>query len=180
MDISIVLRLEVHGYNTQHAKGLLGKKFYQLSSINYSKIIISCAAKLLVAFILNIVTSSFSTFIPSSFFLHFFSPSLLLIPCLHQSIRCLSVCLSVCSSISVCLSVFLSVCRFVCLSVCLYVCPSVYLCVCICLSVCLSVCLSFYLPVSVFVFPSACSVSDHLWYVLAERLLVYFYFSWTS
>lgn len=173
MDISIVLRLEVHGYNTQHAKGLLGKKFYQLSSINYSKIIISCAAKLLVAFIWNIVTFSFSTFIPSSFFLHFFSPSLFLIPCLHQSIRCLSVCLSVCSSISVCLSVFLSVCRFVCLSVCI-------LSICLSLCVYLPVCLSFYLPVSVFVFPSACSVSDHLWYVLAERLLVYFCFSWTS
>ena len=135
----------MHGYNTQHAKGLLGKKFYQLSSINYSKIIISCAAKLLVAFILNIVTLSFSTFIPSSFFLHFFSPSLLLIPCLHQSIRCLSVCLSVCSSISVCLSVFLSVCRFVCLSVCM----SVHLCISVCVSACLSVfpfiCLSLFL-----------------------------------
>ena len=151
MDISIVLRLEVHGYNTQHAKGLLGKKFYQLSSINYSKIIISCAAKLLVAFILNIVTLSFSTFIPSSFFLHFFSPSLLLIPCLHQSIRCLSVCLSVCSSISVCLSVFLSVCRFVCLSVCMSVHLSISVCVSACLSVfpfiCLSLFLSFRLPV---------------------------------
>ena len=146
----------MHGYNTQHAKGLLGKKFYQLSSINYSKIIISCAAKLLVAFILNIVTLSFSTFIPSSFFLHFFSPSLLLIPCLHQSIRCLSVCLSVCSSISVCLSVFLSVCRFVCLSVCM----SVYLSVSVCLSVCLSVFLSVYLfvclPACLSVYLSVC------------------------
>lgn len=151
MDISIVLRLEVHGYNTQHAKGLLGKKFYQLSSINYSKIIISCAAKLLVAFILIIVTLSFSTFIPSSFFLHFFSPSLFLIPCLHQSIRCLSVCLSVCSSISVCLSVFLSVCRFVCLSVCiLSICLSLCVYVPVCLSFLLSACLCFCLSVCLF------------------------------
>ena len=113
----------------------------QVSSVKSTMLIVlrNCWWHWSWSLIYNVLTLSFSTFIPSRFlldlpsFLFFFFPSNSLLSSFRPSVRlstCLSVCLTVCLSVR--LSVYWSVYPLpVCLSVCLSVYLYVYLSVCL-------------------------------------------------